>query len=101
MSYEDQFEVTFDEHPARQRIQGKTKVVEIPMFPKQRLIRLNGVGAGYLSLESGGVSMTQRFPEMVRLIVEKACAKELARLEVSKPVILSQPPELQVNETDE
>lgn len=79
--------ITLDEHPAREYVHG----VPVPMFPDQKMIRINGVHAGYLSLVSGGVSMCRRYPRQVLDEVIRFADAELRQRNLPHDVVLSQP----------
>jgi len=83
-------ELTLDEHPARDNVHGTL----VPMFPQQKMIRINGMHAGYLSLISGGVSMCRRYPDAVLDDVKRFAAQQLMIFgKDGMDVVVSQPPE--------
>jgi hypothetical protein len=64
-------EITIDDHPARQIIHGES----VPLIDDVKLIRINGIGAGYCGVEPGRpVTMVRPYPksvmEEVRVAVE-------------------------------
>lgn len=86
------FKITLDEHPAREDVHGTL----VPMFPEQKMIRINGIHAGYLSLVSGGVSMCRRYPQVVLAEVTRFAAaqlKELGKEHLVEALRVSQPPD--------
>lgn len=99
-------EVTLHEHPARQVLPaapGHTPTV-VPLIDDMLLIRLNGIGVGYLSLVSGGVIMNARpgggrWPPSVLDKIRDVCGWELKL--TGKTVTVTQPPELPQEDDDE
>ena len=64
-------EITFDDNPARHIVHGES----VPLFDDLRLIRINGIGAGYCGVAPGlPVTMIRPYPlsvmEEVRVAVE-------------------------------
>tara|TARA_B100000686_G_C16654705_1_gene897464 strand:- start:58 stop:324 length:267 start_codon:yes stop_codon:yes gene_type:complete len=80
------FVVTFEDHPAREIVEGQA----VPAVPDQRMIRVNGDHAGYCGIVAGApVSMIRRYPADVMQEVVAAVAEAYG-----KPSVISMPPDL-------
>jgi len=94
--------VTFDQHPSTETIAAFDggPEVEVPMFPNQRLVRVNGKGIAYLSLDSGGLNFTMPVHDAVAGVVVDACKAYFDEHKIEAEVVPSQPPQV-VNVEDE
>lgn len=98
--FESDFRVEFGDHPAMEVVPAYDggPVAKVPMFPDQRLVRLNGRGVAYLSLKSGGLSFVTTVHETVERVVVEECKKYLEANKVEAEVVPSQPPQVIVED---
>ena len=82
--------ITFDDHPAREVVNGE----QVPAVPDQRMIRVNGIHAGYCGIEPGRpVCMVRRYrAEIMQKVIEAVSAV------YGKPGKVSMPPNLEDRE---
>ncbi len=76
--------ITFDDHPARVCVDGEM----VPAVPDQRMIRLDGLHAGYCGTTAGRpVSMIRHYGEGIILRVRDEVTTRYGR-----PSSITQPP---------
>lgn len=98
--FESDIRVEFDDHPAMEVVAAYDggPVAKVPMFPDQRLVRLNGRGVAYLSLKSGGLSFMTTVHKTVERVVVDKCKEYFKANKVEAEVVPSQPPQVIVEE---
>lgn len=75
--------ITFEDHPAREVVNGE----KVPAVPDQRMIRINGMHAGYCGIVPGRpVCMVRRYSaEIMQKVVEAVTAAYGTPSKVSMP----------------
>ena len=65
-------EITFDHHPTRIEVHGEM----VPAFPHLKMIRINGIHAGYCGVNEGDeIHMVNRYPDSVMAQVKSEVEK--------------------------
>jgi len=68
-------EITFDHHPHRTDVHGES----VPTFPDIKMIRINGIQAGYCGAGIGNeIHMVRNYPESVMAMVRSAVEREIS-----------------------
>lgn len=67
-------EITFDHHPHRTDVHGEL----VPTFPDIKMIRINGIQAGYCGSGIGNeIHMVRNYPEAVMAMVRSEVEREI------------------------